>query len=69
MKVYFGLGTAIVMVEEWEWRVAQIFNYVLDVKKAAKEIIKELENENLVEGVKISYLNHLNGQYITLYPS
>ncbi|NSL61279.1 hypothetical protein HR058_21535 [Bacillus cereus] len=49
--------------------VAQIFNYVLDVKKAAKEIIKELENENLVEGVKISYLNHLNGQYITLYPS
>lgn len=49
--------------------VAQIFNYVLDVEKAAKEIIKELENENLVEGVKISYLNHLNGQYITLYPS
>lgn len=49
--------------------VAQIFNYVLEVKKAAKEILKELENENLVEGVKISYLNHLNGQYITLYPS
>ena len=49
--------------------VAQIFNYVIDVKKAAKEITKELENENLVEGVKISYLNRLNGQYITLYPS
>ncbi|MFF2290473.1 hypothetical protein [Peribacillus butanolivorans] len=49
--------------------VAQIFNYVIDVKKAAKEIIKELENENLVEGVEISYSNPNNVQYITLYPS
>ncbi|PER14168.1 hypothetical protein [Bacillus cereus] len=49
-------------------RVAQIFNYVIDVKKAAKEIIKELENENLVEGVEISYLNPLN-VHITLYPN
>ncbi|MBJ6721250.1 hypothetical protein I2750_13475 [Bacillus sp. PR5] len=48
--------------------VAQIFNYVIDVKKAAKEIIKELENENLVEGVEISYLNPLN-IHITLYPN
>ncbi|PRS26913.1 hypothetical protein C6W19_24260 [Bacillus sp. RJGP41] len=54
---------------EMRMGIAQIFNYVIDVKKAAKEIIKELENENLIEGVEISYLNPLNVQYITLYPS
>ncbi|WP_144549670.1 hypothetical protein [Bacillus sp. X1(2014)] len=48
--------------------VSQIFNYVIDVEKAVQEIIEELENENLLEGVEISYFNSVKDEYITVYP-
>lgn len=47
---------------------ANIFNYVLDVKRATKTIIEELTNNNLLEGVKIAYLNPKDEDYLTLYP-
>ncbi len=47
---------------------ANIFNYVVDVKKATRTIIEELKNNNLLEGVKIAYLNPEDEEYLALYP-
>ncbi len=47
---------------------ANIFNYVVDVEKATRTILEELENNNLLEGVKIAYLNPEDEEYIALYP-
>lgn len=47
---------------------ANIFNYVVNVEKATKIIIGELENNNLLEGVKIAYLDPEDEEYIVLYP-
>ncbi len=47
---------------------ANIINYVVDVEKALKTILEELSNNNLLEGVKIAYLNPKDDEYIALYP-
>ena len=47
---------------------ANIVNYVVDVEKATQTIIEELKNNNLLDGVKISYINPEVGEYIALYP-
>lgn len=47
---------------------ANILNYVIDVEKATKTIIEELKDNNLLEGVKIAYLNPEDEEYIALYP-
>lgn len=49
-------------------RTANIFNYVVDVEKATQTIIEELRDNNLLEKVKIAYLNPKDDEYITLYP-
>lgn len=47
---------------------ANIVNFVVDVEKAKQTIIEELKNSNLLEGVKIAYLNPEDEEYIALYP-
>lgn len=47
---------------------ANIFNFVVDVEKATKTIVEELQNNNLLVGVKIAYLNPEDEEYIALYP-
>ncbi|MGE6257484.1 hypothetical protein ACQKCU_06155 [Heyndrickxia sporothermodurans] len=47
---------------------ANIFNYVVDVEMATQTIIEELRNNNLLEKVKIAYLNPEDEEYIALYP-
>lgn len=47
---------------------ANIFNYVLDVEKAATTIINELKINDLLKGVKIAYCPAEDEQYIGLYP-
>lgn len=47
---------------------ANIFNYVVDVEKAARTIIEELKNNNLLESAKIAYLHPEDEEYIILYP-
>ncbi|XQY91125.1 WGR domain-containing protein [Metabacillus sp. HB246100] len=47
---------------------ANIVNFVVDVEKATQTIIEELKNNNLLEGVKIAYLNPEDEEYIALYP-
>jgi predicted DNA-binding WGR domain protein len=47
---------------------ANIINYVVDVEKAARTIIEELKNNNLLQGAKIAYLNSDDEEYIVLYP-
>ncbi|MBD0384803.1 hypothetical protein [Paenibacillus sedimenti] len=44
-----------------------VFNYVIDLDKALKTIIEELSNNNLLENVKIAYLNK-DEEYVSLYP-
>jgi len=45
-----------------------IFNFVIDVDKALKTILDELENKQLLDGVKIAYVND-EEDYIQVYPS
>lgn len=45
-----------------------IFNYVIDVETATKTIIEELNNNNLLEGVRIAYLPPEGEECIALYP-
>ena len=45
-----------------------IVNYVVDVKKATQTILEELKNNNLLEGVKLAYLNPEVEEYVALYP-
>ncbi|WP_045516880.1 hypothetical protein [Neobacillus niacini] len=47
---------------------ANIFNFVVDVEKATKTIVEELQNNNLLVEVKIAYLNPEEEEYIALYP-
>lgn len=47
---------------------ANIVNFVVDVEKATQTIIEELKNNNLLDGVKIAYLNPEDEEYIALYP-
>jgi len=47
---------------------ANIVNYVVDVEKATQTIIEELKNNNLLERVKIAYLNPEDEEYVALYP-
>ncbi len=46
---------------------ANVFNYVLDVEEALKAILEVLTQNNLLENVRIAYLNE-NEEYISLYP-
>ena len=45
-----------------------IFNFVIDVDKALKTILNELENQQLLDGVKIAYVND-EEDYVQIYPS
>ncbi|PSL41011.1 hypothetical protein B0H99_103145 [Planomicrobium soli] len=45
-----------------------IFNYVIDVEKALKTILEELTEENLLENVKIAFLDE-NEEYIGIHPA
>ncbi|WP_251028821.1 hypothetical protein [Bacillus sp. ISL-18] len=47
---------------------ANIFNNVVDVGMATRTIIEELKNNNLLQVVKIAYLNPDDEEYIVLYP-
>lgn len=47
---------------------ANIFNLVVDVEKAIQTIIVELKNNDLLDGVKIAYLNPDDEEYFALYP-
>jgi predicted DNA-binding WGR domain protein len=48
---------------------ANIFNYVIDVNKALKTVIEELSNNNLLDNVKIAYLDEdEDEEYVSLYP-
>lgn len=46
---------------------ANIFNYVLNVEEALKVIMEELSNNNLLENIKIAYLND-DEEYVSLFP-
>ncbi|HDR7794967.1 TPA: hypothetical protein QCY19_003625 [Bacillus luti] len=45
-----------------------IFTFVIDVDKALQTTLNELENEQLLDGVKIAYVND-EEDYIQVYPS
>ncbi|OCA86071.1 hypothetical protein A8F94_14620 [Bacillus sp. FJAT-27225] len=45
-----------------------IVNYVVNIERATQTIIEELKNNNLLEGLKIAYLNPEDEEYIALYP-
>ncbi|GIN89422.1 hypothetical protein [Siminovitchia terrae] len=47
---------------------ANIFNYVIDVEKAAQTIMEELKDNALLEDAKIAYSNPEDEEYIVLYP-
>ncbi|UOY93292.1 hypothetical protein MUG87_03965 [Ectobacillus sp. JY-23] len=44
-----------------------IFNFVIDVKKALRSTLNEFSQNNLLEGVKIACEN-AEGNYVLLYP-
>lgn len=44
-----------------------VFNYVIDVDKALKTTLEELSNNNLLDNVKIAFLNK-DEEYVSLYP-
>lgn len=46
---------------------ANVFNYVIDVENALKTTIQELSNNNLIDNVKIAFLNE-DEEYVSLYP-
>ncbi len=45
-----------------------IFTFVIDVDKALQTTLDELENQQLLDGVKIAYVND-EENYIQVYPS
>lgn len=47
-----------------------VFNYVIDVKKALKTILEELSNNNLLDTLKITFFYYPDedGEYVSLYP-
>lgn len=45
-----------------------IFTYVVHVERAVKSILEELQENDLIEGVKLAYGNRDNEEYEALYP-
>ena len=45
-----------------------VFTFVIDVDKALQTTLDELENQQLLDGVKIAYVND-EENYIQVYPS
>lgn len=45
-----------------------IFTFVIDVDKALQTTLEELKNQQLLDGVKIAYVND-EEDYIQVYPS
>ena len=45
-----------------------MFTFVIDVDKALQTTLDELENQQLLDGVKIAYVND-EENYIQVYPS
>lgn len=46
---------------------ANVFNYVIDVEKALNTTIEELSNKNLLDNVKVAFLDE-DEEYVSLYP-
>ncbi|WP_193671935.1 hypothetical protein [Bacillus cereus] len=49
-------------------RKQNIFTFVIDVDKALQTTLEELKNQQLLDGVKIAYVND-EEDYIQVYPS
>ncbi|VXC42865.1 conserved hypothetical protein [Bacillus sp. 349Y] len=45
-----------------------IFTYVVHVERAVKSILDDLQENDLIEGVKLAYGNRDNEEYEALYP-